>query len=199
MTADLLNRAAEKLGHPMQRVTDPYLAVAALSGPVAEVGRTHEAKLTGMGRIPSKPPANRPLTDGLREARGDEGGGFLAGIRRLFRRSGTAPVEMDARTWRLNRNFQLNQGQTPQCVAYTKTHWHLTVPTYTRLREAMSPADFYARCKQIDGWPNADGTTAQAALQVATEEGVVESSWWWTGPQDNDAARTRGQTLGARW
>jgi hypothetical protein len=65
-----------------------------------------------------------------------------------------------------------DQGATPQCVAYAtaglKSHEELTDnnPHLPHWRQA----DFYARCKQVDGIAG-DGTTGRAAMQVLRASG----------------------------
>jgi hypothetical protein len=198
MTVAKLVRAEEILGHPMKRATDPLLAHAVLAPKIVPAAARTESfspveaqRTSGMGRLPSIGRPDQSLTEGL--------GGRVAWQKRaiafLRRAAGieTPPPVITSRKW------QLNQGQTPQCVAYTVTHWRMTLPVYTPLRSTLTPAEFYMLCKQRDGWPDADGTTAQAALAVAQEHGDVESHWWWQGASDDDAARTWLQTKGSMW
>lgn len=114
----------------------------------------------GFGRLPS--PARAREKYPLRAA--------------LPRRAETLPT---AKRWRLYRAQQLDQGNTPQCVAYTGKHWEMSLPTYTR--SGLAPAELYRRCKQIDPWPGEDGTSADALLQVYRALGKVKSWHWYNG------------------
>lgn len=202
---DLLDRqrmdeAAAIIGHPMNRQTDKFLASAILSNSalVTDPADLEAGRRVGLGRIRS-PRMEATLTEGLAAATPPPPVtlGIMRFINRLMGRTVAAPRPITSRTWRLYRDWQLDQGSTPQCVAFTKKHWELSLPIANRV--GLPPHQFYARCKERDGWPGEEGTSAWAALDVAMEEGLVASHWWWTGITDDDAARTWIQTIGPMW
>ena len=84
-----------------------------------------------------------------------------------------------SRRWMLPRALQEDQGQTPQCVAYTGKHWEKSRPLSTR--SGLPAAEIYRRCKLIDGYPNSDGTHARALAKVYRDLGMVESFHWGLG------------------
>jgi hypothetical protein len=111
----------------------------------------------------------------------------------LPRRAVTLPT---ARRWRLYRSQQMDQGATPQCVAYTGKHWEKSLPTYTTTGEL--PSELYRRCKGIDPWPGEDGTSADALLQVYRALGKV-ASWHWYDGGDKESAIRWLLTKGPMW
>jgi hypothetical protein len=117
----------------------------------------------------------------------------------LTRKEIAAPMP-DAKRWRLYRAQQLDQGPTPECVTHTGKHWERALPTYTR--SGLTAHELYVKCKAIDGWPNEDGTSGDALLQVYRELGKVDSWHWYDGNKE-DADRwllTRGPLwFGASW
>ena len=105
---------------------------------------------------------------------------------RLFSLADALPVDVETRVpksgsrrWRLQRGLQMDQGPTPQCVAYTGKHWERALPLSTR--SGLEPAELYRRCKAIDGYPNSDGTHARALMKVYQDLGMVESYHWGLG------------------
>lgn len=166
----LLGSAAVILGHPMgNRRSDPQLAAAAVRGHLGR--RPHDPGLSADGT----------LAEGLRAWQP----GFLRRQVDALRQATIGP--RTSRRWYLRRAEQRDQGASPMCMAYTQKHWELSVPTINR--RGLPEAEMYARCKAIDRWPGEDGTSADAMLTVCRELGIVASHWWWTGPQDDDAAR----------
>lgn len=111
-----------------------------------------------------------------------------------------APVLPARKRWRLYRNQQLDQGNTPECVTHTGKHWERSLPTYTTT--GLTPHELYLRCKAIDPWPGQDGTSADALLQVYRSLGKA-ASWWWYDGNQMDALRwllTKGPLWwGASW
>lgn len=99
------------------------------------------------------------------------------------------------RRWRLLRSKQLDQGQTPQCVAYTGKHWEKSLPVYSS--GGISPEELYHRCKARDGYPTMDGTDARAMMKVYQELGKVASYHWWTG--DDEELKLWILTKGPAW
>lgn len=115
----------------------------------------------------------------------------------LPRKAVTLPTR---KRWRLYRSQQLDQGNTPECVTHCGKHWELSLPTYTTT--GLSAHEMYVRCKAVDPWPNEDGTSGDALLQVYRTLGKVASWHWYDGNQD-DAIRwllTRGPLwFGSSW
>ncbi len=165
------------LGHPLgRRKTDDKLAFAAVKGTLGRVRRT---------RLPVlKPGYTESLSVGLDRHRPAQSA-LRAAFSRLRRR------------WRLLRLEQLDQGNTPECVAYTQEHWRRSQPLHTKL--GPSPHEMYQMAKQRDGYPTEDGTDAHAMLDVCSSIGIVDSHWWWTGTQDNDAVIQWLLDIGPLW
>lgn len=111
----------------------------------------------------------------------------------LPRRAVTLPAR---KRWRLYRAQQLDQGNTPECVTHTGKHWERSLPTYTTTGETAH--ELYLRCKRIDGWPNEDGTSGDALLQVYRALGKV-ASWHWYADGDTDACDRWLLTKGPLW
>lgn len=67
----------------------------------------------------------------------------------------------------------LDQGQTPECVAFTSTSV-LLHQEFTEHKHyyQFDPHWLYAECKKIDGIPG-DGTVYRAALQVMQKQGLL--------------------------
>lgn len=90
-----------------------------------------------------------------------------------------APLQ---KRWALPRAWQLDQGQTPQCVAYAGKHWELSQPVSSHKGDSgLYPGDLYLRCKAIDGYPNEEGTDARTLLKVYQAMGKVGSYHWYDG------------------
>lgn len=94
----------------------------------------------------------------------------------------------------------LDQGQTPQCVAYSWTGWGLATPIRDRLSQLTPPAALYAACKAIDGFPG-DGTTVRAGVQIMQREGRIANYLWAQSPAELTAwLLTKGPVVvGTDW
>lgn len=178
--ATKLKRPPHLFGH---RKTDPYLADAVLRGHL-----------------------------GFRRASGYQPNTLTAGLIALgipLRREGwqarmaelRGELQRLARRWYLRRDLQIDQGNTPWCVDATRCHWQLSQP----VKQLTYPLGvLYDECKKIDPWPGQDGTAAQYMEQVLRAKGLIESAWWYGGPQDAHAAITwliekGGLFFGANW
>lgn len=92
------------------------------------------------------------------------------------------------RTWR--RGNAYDQGQTPQCVAYTgkgllnTTPASAGVPYYTRTH--YSVANFYDGAQRLDQWPgeNYDGTSALGLGKYLLSRGLITEYRWCFGLDD---------------
>lgn len=182
MAADALRLAQEKLGHPLgRRKTDDKLAQAAIHG---HLGR----RSSGLaGTVTRRVHGTGTLRQGIEEQ---------APKGRVERALRSTLLRLQ-RTWYLRRAEQIDQGNTPWCVDATRCHWQLSLPTHGHLTHPLG--DLYTQCKQIDPWPGQDGTSAEFMLQVCQELGLVASSWWYTGPQDADAALRWLTEVGGLW
>lgn len=185
-----LDQVADILQHPFRglRATDPQLARAALTGTLGR--RRH------LGTILAS--SHGSLTEGLREQ------GVVVHPRSVIERlrSYYRQLAIQSRRWYLRRAQQVDQGNTPWCVDATRCHWQLSLPVYGRLSHALGA--LYEECKKIDPWPGEDGTSAEYMLTVCQERGIVDSSWWYQGPQDADAllrwlTEVGGVWFGASW
>lgn len=186
MKQETLDAVAAILNHPFkgQRKTDVQLAQAAIQGHLG---------LKKGGPLQAVYPARHgSLTDGLREQNipvRRTGIGLIAG---LFYQ-----LLVQQRRWRLLRSLQVDQGNTPWCVDATRCHWQLSLPVYGTLTYPLGA--LYELCKQIDPWPGEDGTSAEFMLTVCQNKELVESSWVWSGPQDNEAALRWLTEVGGLW
>ncbi len=66
-----------------------------------------------------------------------------------------------------------NQGNKPQCAAYTGTSWLESIE-WPRTGKPVNydPEALYAKAKEIDGHPDRDGTTLEAIMK-----GMIQLGW----------------------
>lgn len=108
-----------------------------------------------LGRIPS---AQDPRNDGFRMA-----------VKPL------SAIARTKRSWRLTR--VLDQGEAPQCVAYSAEAALLAAPIVNA--EYLTPAGLYAACQAVDGIPGAhEGSTVHAAAKVLHDAGRISAYHW---------------------
>jgi hypothetical protein len=89
-----------------------------------------------------------------------------------------AVPELPARkTWPLSTKKQLDQGNTPECVAHAGKHDQMASPIAQAT--SLTAHEEYERCKVKDG-DNQDGTDARSLMQVYQDEGIVDSYHWAT-------------------
>jgi hypothetical protein len=189
LVAEKLNRPVEKFGN---RRTDLYLARAVIRG---DLGRKGESQLgDAFGTLDGgvhfagplrEAPADPDVLDDLRSR------GYGEATRRLVARL------RQKRTWYLPLDDQIDQGNTPKCVAATGEHWEMCEPR--RNYSGLGFHVIYDRCKAIDGAPNEEGTWASALLRVYQDLGMVKSSWWWTSPADTPAIDEWLLNVGPMW
>lgn len=74
----------------------------------------------------------------------------------------------------------LNQGATPHCVGFAWAQWESTSPIRQRRDWAGDTEghSLYARCKEIDGIPDIDGTYVRVGAKVLDRAGHVERYVW---------------------
>jgi len=96
------------------------------------------------------------------------------------------PVEPPAlthRVWVPGR--VLDQGETPECVAYAWTGWELSSPVRDKPASIDTPDKLYAEAQALDGLPDSEGgTTVRAGAQVMRSEGRFANFLWAQTPHD---------------
>lgn len=114
--------------------------------------------------------------------------------------------QYDTRYWPITTAV-LDQGQTPQCVAYAWTHFVLSAPVTHKAGTLGSLTGFaqtlYARAQQLDEWQGEsyDGTSVRAGAATLTEQKrLLEYRWASTADEARDFVLTRGPVvLGTTW
>ena len=82
----------------------------------------------------------------------------------------TVPATLDSRDRMLKTE---DQGNKPQCAAYTGTSWLEGIEWMRTGRpENFDPEALYAKAKEIDGHPEEDGTTLEAIMK-----GMIQLGW----------------------
>ena len=73
----------------------------------------------------------------------------------------------------------LNQGSTPQCVAFAGYKW-LTAGPVRNTKMPFTPAQLYKSCQQNDEWPgeNYDGTSVRGLFKFLNKSGYVPGYRW---------------------
>lgn len=101
-----------------------------------------------------------------------------------------------------------DQGYTPQCVAYSWTHWLSAGPiTQKKSREGdVAPFDttyLYNEAQKVDYWEgeNYDGTSVRAGAKILQREGYVNGyTWAWDLQTTIQALLTSGPVVvGTYW
>jgi hypothetical protein len=72
----------------------------------------------------------------------------------------------------------LDQGNTPQCVAYAWEHYLLASPVKNRMYK--TPNELYHECQLVDEWEgvNYDGTSGRAGAKVLQQAGLIGKYEW---------------------
>lgn len=95
----------------------------------------------------------------------------------------------------------LDQGNTPQCVAYSSVQFLMTGPVVNHYPEG--PPDLYTKCQLIDEWKDSphDGTSVRASMQVLQAVGYLsEYNWAYDVGTVVNYLLTRGpMVLGTNW
>lgn len=82
------------------------------------------------------------------------------------------------RTWWAGGAW-LDQGSTPQCVAYSLSHFYVDGPVTHKVNALPPPGKIYTRAQALDGLPMPhDGTTVRAGAKVLQALGVIDSYRW---------------------
>lgn len=76
----------------------------------------------------------------------------------------------------------MDQGSTPQCVAYSWAQFIASAPIMTRLPWPNYQLSLYQRAQQLDEWPgeNYEGTSVRAGVKALQEEGRISEYLWTT-------------------
>jgi hypothetical protein len=97
----------------------------------------------------------------------------------------------------------LNQGATPQCVAYACANWLACTPVVTIVDTPAYEQDLYHQAQLVDEWPGEDydGTSVRAGFKVLQTQGHVPNYAWAQSEQDIwDFVTTTGPVvLGTDW
>ena len=95
----------------------------------------------------------------------------------------------------------LDQGDTPQCVAYSAEQFLQTTPLATM--DGPRPAEIYTLAQQLDEWPGEayDGTSVRGGAKALTQLGRLKSYVWASGVLDvRDWIITKGPVMmGSVW
>jgi hypothetical protein len=77
----------------------------------------------------------------------------------------------------------LDQGQTPQCVAFSWKGWLRTSPIHTTTGPGTQ--FIYDECQKVDGWPLPhDGSSVRAGAQIINGLGYIANYVWATTPDE---------------
>lgn len=124
------------------------------------------------------------------------------------------PAEADRKTFKYwcPNMWWGDQGSTPQCVAYSWTHWLAAGPkTQPASRnyhkktggEPFIPSNLYKWAQQVDEWPgeNYNGTSVRAGAKVLKKYNFISAYHWaWSAQEIVDALLTLGPVVvGTRW
>jgi hypothetical protein len=73
----------------------------------------------------------------------------------------------------------LDQGNSPQCVAYATTQFLRTGPVFNQVKD-LDPTWLYHECQLNDEWTGEsyDGTSVRAAMKVLKREGYLSEYRW---------------------
>lgn len=100
-----------------------------------------------------------------------------------------------------------DQGHTPQCVAYSWTHWLAAGPITQKGRRAGGYPPFdtnylYQEAQKVDEWPGEsyDGTSVRAGAKVLKTNGFINGySWAWDLNTTVNALLTVGPVVVGTW
>jgi hypothetical protein len=97
----------------------------------------------------------------------------------------------------------LDQGATPQCVAYSCANWLSCLPIRTIVDTPAYEQALYDRAQQIDEWPgeNYEGTSVRAGFKVLQEQGHLPNYVWAQSEMDifEFVATTGPVVMGTDW
>ena len=88
------------------------------------------------------------------------------------------PMKIDSlpkfKKWDFPIDEPLDQKQTPHCVGFSMAHFGINMPIHA-FYNTEDAHNFYFKCKEVDGFPNRDGTTIRAAATVLRNVGLIEA------------------------
>ena len=96
------------------------------------------------------------------------------------------PVKATERTFKYwwSNGWWGNQGNTPQCVAYSWTHWlaegPITQNSTVNGSATIDVAKLYHDAQKVDTWAgeNYDGTSVRAGAKILKDMGYISSYYW---------------------
>jgi hypothetical protein len=146
---------------------------------------------SGVSRIVAPPPPYPPSVDGYGLGRlpAYDPRDAKYSMQRTLVAAGIGPddVQHTSRTWKSGEI--MDQGATPECVAYAWAGFLAASPTRTKVPQLAPLPDFasysftdglYSACKQVDEWPgeNYDGTSVRAGAKVLQRLGRLSTYLW---------------------
>jgi hypothetical protein len=99
---------------------------------------------------------------------------------RTLQQISTPPKVLTQRYWDAN-GWWGDQGNTPQCVGYSWSHWLEDGPVQqSGIPPIINPFDIYKNAQKLDEWygENYDGTSVRGAVKYLKNIGKVKSYYW---------------------
>ena len=99
---------------------------------------------------------------------------------RTLQQISTPPKVLTQRYWDAN-GWWGDQGNTPQCVGYSWSHWLEDGPVQqSGIPPIIKPFDIYKNAQKLDEWygENYDGTSVRGAVKYLKNIGKVKSYYW---------------------
>jgi len=99
---------------------------------------------------------------------------------RTLQQISTPPKVLTQRYWDAN-GWWGDQGNTPQCVGYSWSHWLEDGPIQqSGIPPIIKPFDIYKNAQKLDEWygENYDGTSVRGAVKYLKNIGKVKSYYW---------------------
>ena len=99
---------------------------------------------------------------------------------RTLQQISTPPKVLTQRYWDAN-GWWGDQGNTPQCVGYSWSHWLEDGPVQqSGIPPIIKPFDIYKNAQKLDEWygENYDGTSVRGAVKYLKNIGKVNSYYW---------------------
>jgi hypothetical protein len=97
----------------------------------------------------------------------------------------------------------IDQGLTPECVAYSCANWLSCTPIQTIVDTPAYEDNLYHEAQLVDEWPGTDydGTSVRAGFQVLQTQGHLKNYVWAESEQDifDFVATTGPVVMGTNW
>jgi hypothetical protein len=104
-----------------------------------------------------------------------------------------------SKMWTLS-DIRIDQGASPRCAGYSGQNWELTEPVMDPYEKSITGDDLYTACKQVDGYPDQDGTTTNALMKVLRDRGLVKTwTWAWLPSTVKRFVLGKGPVLVGSW